>query len=142
MTRLARGFSILLLAVVCLSIAPAQAVPTENKCAAEVSIELASQEERDGMTLLRFTVELHAAADCSTLSYDLLIEEMLPNKQTKIVRLPREVELEGGSRSETVEHSMTTDLTMLGYDASLVACRCAHEQHEEPEAPPRRKSTR
>jgi len=144
MTRPAGGFSILLLFLVCLSIAPALALPSESECVAEVSVDLASQEERDGMTLLRFAVELHAAPECSTLSYDLLIEEMLPNKQTKIIRMPRQVELEDGSRSETVEHSMTTDLKMLGYEASLVACHCPHEQpeDEDPGAPPRRGGTR
>jgi len=128
MMRMSGRIAIPLLALVCLSIAPGAAVPTDNECAAEVSVDLASQEENDGMILLRFAVELHAAAECSALSYDLLIEEMLPNKQTKIIRMPREVELEDGSRSETVEHSMTTDLKMLGYDVSLVACHCAQEE--------------
>ena len=128
MTRMASGCAISLLASICASFVPAVAVPAEDACGAEVRVDLASQEEKDGVTLLRFDVELRAAAECSTLSYDLLIEEMLPNKQTKIIRIPREVELVDGSRSETIEHSMTTDLKMLGYEASPVACRCAGEE--------------
>ena len=128
MRHIAGRFSIPLLALFCLSIVPVAAVTTGNECAAEVSVDLTSEEAKDGKILLRFDVELRASSDCSTLSYDLLIEELLPNKQTKIIRLPREVELENGARSETVEHSMTTDLKMLGYDANLVACECAQKK--------------
>ena len=115
--------SICLLAVLCF--APALAAPEPEECGeAKLSVELLDQQEGDGQVRFRFEVKIEAGASCSALTYDFLVEEMLPNLQAKTVRQPRQVELKDGKLTEIVEHSMTTDLKLLGYDVDLVECDC------------------
>ena len=119
--RLARLLLLLLPFAVC---AAASAAPDPAACGAELTAVLLERTESDERVEFRFRVDIVAAPGCSELSYDFMVEEMLPNKQTKTVRKPRSVALEEGKRSEVVEHSITHDLELLGYAVRLVECDC------------------
>lgn len=109
--------------------APARAAagPDPDGCGADLRTELVERTESEDRVDFRFRVDIVAAPACAELSYDFLVEEMLPNRQTKTERKPRHVTLEEGRRSEIVEHSMSTDLELLGYAVRLVDCACAAE---------------
>ena len=109
---------------------PALSTSAQEECGVELSVELVDEQERENLIHFRFQVEIEANASCSALTYDFLLEEMLPNHQTKTIRKPRRVELEDGSLSEIVEHTMTSDLTLLGYEVQLVECDCPAEESE------------
>ena len=100
------------------------AVPSET-CGAELAAEMLDRDEAEGQIRFRFEVRIEANATCSALTYDFMVEEMLPNKQTKTVRKPRQVVLDGGMQTEEIEHSITDDLELLGYAVRLVDCECA-----------------
>jgi hypothetical protein len=93
-------------------------------CGAELAAEMLERSEEHGEIHFRFEVEIAAKETCSALTYDFMVEEMLPNKQTKTVRKPRHVALRAGQGGEVVEHSITDDLELLGYAVRLVACEC------------------
>ena len=117
-----RPLPLVILLVLGLLVAPA--IGAEDDCAAEVTGELVNQEKVDDLIHLQFEVDVTAPDGCSVITYDLVIEEMLPNRNrwTKNIRVPRRVEVDGGSLTERVEHTMTSDLEMLGWEVKLVSC--------------------
>jgi hypothetical protein len=125
--RCVTWFSPLLILLVLPWLAPARATSPQGECGAELSAELMDKREADGVVRFRFAVEIKADESCAELAYDFLVEEMLPNRQAKTIRKPRRVELQQGSLSEIVEHSMTSDLELLGFEVQLVDCDCAGE---------------
>ena len=72
----------------------------------------------DGSTV---DVRLDAGCECASVTYDLVLEEKLPNKQWKAVRETRRVDLRGAVAEERVEHRMAADIELIGYSAKARA---------------------
>jgi hypothetical protein len=95
-------------------------VSVAGDCTAELEVELSHKDQNGALTHLQFSVNVRTTAECAKIHYDLIVEELLPNGQTKRVRLPRYVKLSDGSEDDIVEHE--TELTMQSYEVQLVSC--------------------
>jgi len=99
------------------------AVPTaafgDDECSAELSVALKRQEN----SKLQFSVQVSTMERCATIEYDLVIEEQLANGQANRVRKPRLVNLDDGSLSEIVDHTLPHGHRMLSYEAKVVECK-------------------
>ena len=89
-------------------------------CAVQAKVELESKESSEGSVRLVFGVRLDAACECASVTYDLVLEELLPSKQWKAVRETRRIDLRGTTAEERVEHRMSADIELLGYSAKPV----------------------
>jgi len=92
----------------------------DEDCSAKVAAELASQEPSGKEVRLVFDVSLEASCDCSSVTYDLVLEELLPNKQWKAVRETRTVEVRGATGTDRVEHLMSTEIKLIGHSVKAV----------------------
>lgn len=99
-------------------------VSARQECEVEISAEVKTSEENDGRVRHEFDVQLTAGGECSMIAYDLILEVMLPNLQWKSIRLARQVELDGGSATDVVEHLTTSDLELLSHRTLIVSCDC------------------
>lgn len=117
-----RGPAVLLFGVLLLCAASAFAAEGEepSTCAVQAKVELASREPSEGTVRLVFDVRLDAQCECASVTYDLVLEELLPNKQWKAVRETRRIDLRGSAAEERVEHRMAADIELLGYSAKPV----------------------
>ena len=91
-----------------------------SACAVQTKVELASKEPSEGAVRLVFDVRLDAGCECASVTYDLVLEELLPNKQWKAVRETRRIDLRGAAAEDRVEHRMAKDIELLGYSAKPV----------------------
>jgi hypothetical protein len=96
---------------------PEAAPPT---CDVLTKVELESKEPSEGAVKLVFDVRLDAGCECASVTYDLVLEEKLPNKQWKAVRETRRVDVRGAAAEERVEHRMAADIELIGYSAKAV----------------------
>jgi hypothetical protein len=93
----------------------------ESDCDAYAQATLETREQ-DQTTHLQFSVEVTTSESCAKIEYDLVLEILLPNQQTKKERLPRLVKLNDGSLTETVRHEMPSTFKLLGYEAKVLRC--------------------
>jgi len=103
-----------------LLLAPAAAAAEEG-CDVQATVELDSREPTDDAIRLVFDVQLAASCECASATYDLVLEELLPNKQWKAVRETRRVDLRGAQATDRVEHSLGKDIELIGYSVTPVA---------------------
>ncbi|MDX1388603.1 MAG: hypothetical protein R3344_05410 [Acidobacteriota bacterium] len=116
-----RGLMVVVaLATLCVMLAPSGR--TQEGCDADVEADLKYTHEGSDVDMYEFQVEVTVNEDCAQVHYDLVIEELLPNGQTKKVRKARFAKLNDGSFNEVVEHKMSADLEMLGFEAKIVSC--------------------
>ena len=102
----------------------------EESCGVKVAAELSNQEPSGKSVRLVFDVSLEGSCDCATVTYDLVLEEQLPNAQWKAVRETRSVEMRGATGSDRVEHLMSQEIKLIGYSARAVestVCSTAKE---------------
>jgi hypothetical protein len=93
----------------------------ESDCDAFAQATLETS-EKDQMTHLQFSVEVSTSESCAKIEYDLVLDVLLPNGQTKKERLPRFVKLNDGSLTETVRHQMPSSFKLRSYEAKVVSC--------------------
>jgi len=103
----------------------ALAVPVASiadECSAEAEARL-EHSDRDGdITHLQFKVDVSTQADCGKILWDLVIEEQLPNGQTKKIRKPFVITLHNGSVQSSVRHEMPGSHSLVSYEAKIVSC--------------------
>jgi hypothetical protein len=93
-----------------------------DDCSAEANARL-EHTNRDGdVTHLQFKVDVSTQADCGKILWDLVIEEQLPNGQTKKIRKPFVITLHSGSVQSSVRHEMPGSHSMVSYEAKIVSC--------------------
>lgn len=106
--------------LVALGMLHAPATGADGTCEVKVAAELESQEASEDTILLVFDVRLEASCDCASATYDLVLEELLPNQQWKAVRETRRVDLRGASATDRVEHRMGAEIKLLGFSVKPV----------------------
>jgi len=99
-------------------------VSVAGECTAELEVELSHKDEGATVSHLQFAVSVRVTEDCTKIHYDLIIEERLPNGQTKRIRKPRYLKISDGTETEIVEHE--TELQVLSYEAKLVSCETCY----------------
>ena len=117
-TRGLLGLAVLVILFLCL---PANALAQEE-CDAQVEAEFESTHKGMEVTVFQFAVDVDVDNDCARVQYDLIIEELLPNGHTKKIRKPGFAKLNDGSFAEVVQHRMSADFEMLGFEARIVSC--------------------
>jgi hypothetical protein len=117
-----RTRTILLLGVLLLCAASANAAEGDPPATCDVltKVELESKEPSEGAVKLVFDVRLDAGCECASVTYDLVLEEKLPNKQWKAVRETRRIDLRGAAAEDRVEHHMAADIELIGYSVKAV----------------------
>ena len=68
-----------------------------DDCSAEANARLERTERDSETTHLQFEVEISTQAECGKILWDLVIEEQMPNGQTKRIRKPFLITLHDGS---------------------------------------------
>jgi hypothetical protein len=91
-------------------------------CDVDVSAQLEHKEKNMDTTRLEFRVEIESRSDCAKILYDLIIEEQLPNGQTKKIRKPTVQKLGNDSISSVHRHEMPASHDLVGYEAKVVSC--------------------
>lgn len=91
-----------------------------STCEVLTKVELESKEPSEGSVKLVFDVRLDAGCECASVTYDLVLEELLPNKQWKAVRETRRIDLRGAAAEDRVEHRMAADIELIGFSAKPV----------------------
>ena len=104
-----------------LLLATAAGFAQESNCDAFAQATL-DTDEQGGVKHLQFTVEVSTSENCAKIEYDLVIDELLPNGQTKKERLPRFVKLNDGSLTEMVRHEIPASFELRSYEAKVVSC--------------------
>ena len=100
----------------------------ESDCDADIEVELVDRSETDETIRLEYEVDMTSDAACAEVRYDLVVNELLPNGQWKSFRRSRSAALRNRSFSETVVHTMASDLKLLGHRVVLASCvRCETE---------------
>ena len=94
-----------------------------EECDASVEATLGTQEEGQNVVMLEFGVDVNVQTDCAHVEFDLIIEELMPNGQTKKIRIPRMVKLNDGSATMVVEHRMPSSHSLRSYEARIVQCQ-------------------
>lgn len=94
----------------------------QDGCEAFVQATLETNEQGE-TTMLEFDVEVSTSEDCAKIEYDLVLNELLPNGQTKMERIPRLVTLSDGGYDEVVEHKISSALQLLSHEAKVVSCQ-------------------
>ena len=83
-------------------------------------------DEQGDIQMLSFHCEVSTTENCAKIEYDLILDELLPNGQTKKERLPRLVDLSDGAYEEIVQHKIPASLQLSSYVAKIVSCqRCS-----------------
>ena len=100
-------------------VAPASATEEEG-CGVTATVQLESREAVDEAVRLVFDVRLDASCECASATYDLVLEELLPNQQWKAVRETRQVDVRGTQASDRVEHRMDADIELIGFSVKPV----------------------
>ncbi len=108
--------------VLVLGLLAAPAALSQEDCEAFVDATLDTNEEGE-VTHLQFSVEVSTSESCAHIEYDLILEELLPNGQTKKERIPRFVKLNDGSLNEMVRHEIQSSLQLLNHEAKVVSCQ-------------------
>jgi len=93
----------------------------ESNCDAFAQATLDTNEQGE-VQHLQFSVEVSTSESCAKIEYDLVIDVLLPNGQTKKERLPRFVKLNDGSLTEMVRHEMPSSFELRSYEAKVVSC--------------------
>lgn len=97
----------------------------DGGCEASVQATLDTDEEGNLQTL-SFHCEVSTTENCAKIEYDLILDELLPNGQTKKERLPRLVKLNDGAYEEIVKHQIPASVELSNYEAKIVSCvRCS-----------------
>lgn len=104
-----------------LLLATAAGFAQESNCDAFAQATL-DTDEQGGVKHLQFTVEVSTSENCAKIEYDLVLDELLPNGQTKKERLPRFVKLDDGSLTEMVRHEIPASFELRSYEAKVVSC--------------------
>jgi hypothetical protein len=112
--------AVLFVLVVGLFAAPT--VLSQEDCEAYVNASLETNEQGE-VTHLQFSVEVSTSESCARIEYDLILEELLPNGQTKKERIPRFVKLNDGDLNEMVRHEISSSLQLLNHEAKVVSCQ-------------------
>lgn len=100
---------------------PARAAD-ERACTGEIQASL-DREERDADKVrAHFVVEVRTEVACARVTYDLIVQELLPNLQWKSVRKTGRLETHKGTAKQKVEHVMGSGLRLLGHEAEIVSC--------------------
>ncbi len=94
-----------------------------EECDASAEATLGTQEEGLNVVMLEFGVEVDVQNDCAHVEFDLVVEELMPNGQTKKIRIPRTVKLNDGSSTMVVEHRMPSSHSLQSYEARIVQCQ-------------------
>jgi len=106
-------------------ISPPDGLAQDNGCEASVQATVDAEEQGD-VKMLTFDVEVATPESCAQIEYDLILDELLPNGQTKKERLPRLVKLDDGGYDEIVKHEIQASLELRSYLAKVVSCqRCS-----------------
>ena len=113
------GIAALVISLLCLT----ATTVAQEECDATVEADLESTNEGMEVTNFQFRVDVRVDNDCAQVEYDLIIEELLPNGHTKKIRKPGFAKLNDGSFSALIEHRMSSELEMLGYEAKIVKCQ-------------------
>jgi hypothetical protein len=108
--------------VLILSLFAAPAVLPQADCDAYVNATLETSEQ-DNVTRLQFDVEVSTTESCARIEYDLILNEQLPNGQTKKERISRLVKLNDGSLDEVVRHEIASSTRLLDHEAKIVSCQ-------------------
>ena len=108
--------------VLVLGLLAAPAALAQEDCEAYVNASLETNEQGE-VTHLQFSVEVSTSESCARIEYDLILEELLPNGQTKKERIPRFVKLNDGSLNEMVRHEMQSSLQLMNHEAKVVSCQ-------------------
>ena len=93
-----------------------------DDCYADASARLEHTSHDGDVTHLQFKVEVSTQADCGKILYDLVIEEQLPNGQTKKIRKPNVITLHNDSIESLIRHQMPGSHELLSYEAKIVSC--------------------
>jgi hypothetical protein len=104
-----------------LLLASAAGFAQESDCDAFAQATLETSEQGE-VTHLQFSVEVSTSESCAKIEYDLILDELLPNGQTKKERLPRFVKLNDGSLSEVVQHQIPSSFEIRSHEAKVVSC--------------------
>ena len=104
-----------------LLLASAAGFAQESNCDAFAQATLDTNEQGE-VKHLQFTVEVSTSENCAKIEYDLVLDELLPNGQTKKERLPRFVKLNDGSLTEMVRHEIPASFELRSYEAKVVSC--------------------
>jgi len=104
-----------------LLLASAAGFAQESNCDAFAQATLDTSEQGE-IKHLQFTVEVSTSENCAKIEYDLVLDELLPNGQTKKERLPRFVKLNDGSLTEMVRHEIPASFELRSYEAKVVSC--------------------
>ena len=105
---------------IALVLAPAAVATQQEGCDVRAAVELESREPGDDAIRLVFDVRLEASCECASATYDLVLEELLPNRQWKAVRETRRVELQGSRATDRIEHELDKDIELIGYSVKTV----------------------
>jgi len=93
-----------------------------DDCSAEAAARLEHTSHDGDVTHLQFKVEVSTRADCGKILFDLVIEEQLPNGQTKKIRKPNVITLHSDSVESLIRHKMPGSHSMVSYEAKIVSC--------------------
>lgn len=104
-----------------LLLASATGFAQESNCDAFAQVTLDTNEQGE-VKHLQFTVEVSTSEGCAKIEYDLVLDVLLPNGQTKKERLPRFVKLNDGSLTEMVRHEIPSNFELRSYEAKVVSC--------------------
>jgi len=97
----------------------------DDGCEASVQATVGTEVQGD-VKMLSFDVEVSTSESCAEIEYDLILDELLPNGQTKKERIARSVKLNDGAYDEIVKHEIQASLQLSGHAARIVSCkRCA-----------------
>jgi len=108
-----------------LLLASASGFAQESNCDAFAQATLDTHEQGE-VKHLQFSVEVSTSESCAKIDYDLVLDVLLPNGQTKKERLPRVVKLDDGNLSEIVRHEIPASFELRSYEAKIVSCvKCA-----------------
>ena len=123
MSRLpgSRSATVVLCFLVLVLAVPAGSVADD--CQADAEVRLEHTERGDDVTHFEFKVNVSTQADCGKILYDLVIEEQLPNGQTKKIRKPNLITLHNGSVESVIRHEMPGSHSMVSYEAKIVSCK-------------------
>ena len=94
-----------------------------DDCQADAEARLEHTDRGGDTTHLEFKVTVSTQADCGKILFDLVIEEQLPNGQTKRIRKPNMITLHNGSVQSVIRHEMPGSHSMVSYEAKIVSCQ-------------------
>jgi len=117
MSRNAKLFSCLLLLALAV---PAGSLADDCEASTEARLEETSPDGE--IVRMTFWVGLTTPEDCAKILVDLIIEEQLPNGQTKKVRKPNLLTLQEGSLESHQRYEMPRTHELLSYESKIVSC--------------------